>query len=134
MAAMVDDDFLTAVKAGVEAKGKKWKDSKWEGLVQEVVQWLLGEEEDTDDVVAAAVGLIVYGVTTEKKLQAVAGSSPDDEKLARKLSAEGISNAICDALFDKYVAKSGGKKRARTPSGCAWSPCRRVTWTSSFTS
>eukprot|EP00978_Attheya_sp_CCMP212_P037530 scaffold177952_cov29-Attheya_sp.AAC.1 len=99
-----DDDFLTAVKAGVEGKGEEWDDDNWSAFVGEVVLWLHEEGEKKKRVVAAAVGLIVYGATTEKKLQAVADNK---EEFTRKLSAKGISDAICDTLFDKYMAGAG---------------------------
>jgi hypothetical protein len=119
------------VKAAVEASGKKWKDSSWSAFIVEVVSFLLGKGRDLDDTVAAAVGLIVYGVTTEEELQAVAGQPPDDEKFTRKLAEEGMPKAICDLLFAEYVAGTRGKKRpldvtAATyddfVSGKAWTP------------
>ena len=113
------DDVRAEVKAGVEKAGKKWKDSKWEGLVQEVVQWLLHDKnKDPDDVAEAAVGLVLYGVTNEEELQAVAGDPPDDEKFKRQLTAEkyNVPAALCDLLFDKYVAADKSAKR-RAESG-----------------
>lgn len=102
------------VQAGVEKAGKKWKDSKWEGFVQEVVQWLIHDKnKDPDDVADAAVGLILYGVTNEEELQIVSVNK-DQREFTEKLTAKGVPDAICDLLFDKYVAgdKSLGKRRA----------------------
>ena len=113
MAIAMGDSVLDEVRADVQAKvetaGKKWKDDKWEGFVHDAVEWLLGKNEDPDDVAEAAAGLIVYGATTEEKLQSVAGQPPDDEKFTRKLSAKGVPDAICDLLFGKYVDKSAGR-------------------------
>ena len=108
------EEVRQEVKAGVEAKGEEWDDDDWDGFVEEAAWWLKSEcGEKKRKVVAGAVGLIVYGATTEEKLQNVAGSPPDDEKFKRQLTAKGISDAICDLLFAKYVAKDGnGKKRA----------------------
>ena len=58
----------------------------------------------------AAVGLIVYGATSEEDLQGVADNKED---FKRQFNSEGVPKAICDLLFAKYVAKDGdGKKRA----------------------
>jgi len=67
------EEVRKAVQAGVEAKGDEWDEDDWDGFVQEAALWLLKEkDEDEDDVTNAAVGLIVYGATTEEKLQNVA--------------------------------------------------------------
>ena len=60
---------------------------------------------------AAAAGLIVYGATTQEKLQGVVGQPPDDEKLKRQLAEEGVPKAICDILLGKYVAPSKGEPK-----------------------
>jgi hypothetical protein len=53
--------------------------------------------------------LIVYGSTTEEKLQGVADNK---EEFARRLTPKGVPDAICDLLFAEYVSKkrsgSGG--------------------------
>jgi len=58
-------------------------------------------------VIEAAVGLIVYGVTTEEELQSVADNK---EEFKRQLTAEryNVPAAICDLLFEEYVGKSAG--------------------------
>ena len=81
-----------AVRAKVEGRDHAWSDMKFDSFVRDVVVLLLGKEEKSD-VVAAAVGLIVYGVTTEKDLQGVAGQPPDDEKFKRQLAEEGVPKA-----------------------------------------
>ena len=57
-----------------------------------------------------AVGLILYGVTTEKELQGVAGQPPDDERFKRQLTGDkyGVPAAIRDMLFGEYVAGKSG--------------------------
>ena len=47
-------------------------------------------------------GLMKYHATTKVQLRNI---SDDDEKFTRKLSARGVPDAICDLLFEKYVAK-----------------------------
>ena len=80
------------------------------------MSFLLNEGEKRSKVVAAAVGLIVYGVTTEVDLQGVAGQPPDDEKFKRQLADKyGVPAAICDMLFAQYVA--GKSDRGRSSSG-----------------
>jgi len=101
------DEFLKEAKKevqkGVKAKDKTWKDSKWEGFVQGVAWWLYNEKkEDADEVVAAAVGLIVSGATTEEKLQRV--GQGDYDKFTEKLLAKGVPDAICEMLYKQYVA------------------------------
>ena len=100
-----------AVHAAVEARNKRWKATMWSDFLKHAVAFLLTEGRDQDAVVAAAVGLIVYGVTTEKELQGVAGQPPDDEKFMRKLAAKGVPDAICDLLFAQYVAPSKGEPK-----------------------
>uniref|UniRef100_A0A7S2SGY0 Uncharacterized protein n=1 Tax=Mucochytrium quahogii TaxID=96639 RepID=A0A7S2SGY0_9STRA len=103
------EEVRKAVQAGVEAKGEEWDEDDWEGFVQEAALWLLEEKGKKNKwVVSAAVGLILYGATTEEDLQLVADSK---EEFKRQLTAKGVLDAICDLLFAKYVAKKG-KKRA----------------------
>ena len=104
-----------AVRAKVEGPDHAWSDKKFDSFVRDVVVLLLGSEEKSD-VVAAAVGLIVYGATTLEKLQGVAGQPPDDEKFKRQLADKyGVPAAICDMLFGEYVA--GKSDRGRSSSG-----------------
>jgi len=117
------DEVRFDVQAKVETAGKKWKDDKWKGFVHDAVEWLLGKNEDPDDVIAAAVGLIVYGATTEEKLQKVGQGDYDTFK--RDLFAEGVPKAICDLLFEEYVGKSAGKKRAGSGGSEGVRPVKR---------
>jgi hypothetical protein len=58
----------------VGTRNKTWKDSMWSDFIKDVVSFLVDDKsEDPDNVVEAAVGLIVYGATTQEKLQGVAG-------------------------------------------------------------
>jgi hypothetical protein len=79
---------LEAVRAAVRAKEKgrdhAWSDKKFDSFVRDVVVLLLGDEEESD-VVAAAVGLVVYGATTQDKLQNVADNK---EEFKRQLTAD----------------------------------------------
>jgi hypothetical protein len=100
------------VHAAVEARNKRWKATMWSDFLKHAVAFLLAKGRDQDDVVAAAVGLIVYGVTTEEDLQGVAGQPPDDEKFKRQLADKyGVPAAICDMLFAQYVAPSKGEPK-----------------------
>ena len=112
MAALAADleAVRVAVQAAVEKKEGSWDPSDWSDFVVDVASFLLKEREKPSKVVAAAVGLIVYGATTLEKLQGVAGQPPDDEKFKRQLADKyGVPAAICDMLFGEYVSK---KKRS----------------------
>jgi hypothetical protein len=90
-----------------------------------LVLWLLNEKgKKKKYVIEAAVGLIVYGVTTEEELQSVADNK---EEFARRLSDEryNVPAAICDLLFEKYVDKSAGKKRAGSGGSEGVRPVKR---------
>ena len=89
-------DLEAAVHAAVEARNKRWEATMWSNFLKHTVIFLLAKGRDHDDVVAAAVGLIVYGVTTGEELQGVAGQPPDDEKFKRQLAADkyGVPAAI----------------------------------------
>jgi hypothetical protein len=136
------NDVRAAVKAAVGTRNKTWKDSMWSAFIKDVVSFLVDEKsEDPDNVVEAAVGLTVYGATTQEKLQGVAGQPPDDEKFTRKLGEEGVPKAICDMLFDEYVANA---RQVRSKfevlplslfEGCfdpASSPYNKVEWPFDF--
>jgi hypothetical protein len=105
MAALAADleAVRVAVQAAVEKKEGSWEPSDWSD-VEDMVSFLLNEGEKRSKVVAAAVCLIVYGATTQEKLQGVAGQPPDDDKFMRKLAAKGVPDAICDMLFTQYAA------------------------------
>jgi hypothetical protein len=72
-------ELESAVHAAVEARNERWKVTMWSDLLKRAVAFLLTKGRDQDDVVAAAVGLIVYGVTTEEEVQGVAGQPPDQK-------------------------------------------------------
>ena len=76
-------------------------------------------------MIEAAVGLIVYGVTTEEELQSVADNK---EEFKRQLAVEryNVPAAICDLLFEKYVDKSAGKKRAGSGGSDVGSDAKRL--------
>jgi hypothetical protein len=96
--------------------------------------FLLTKGRDQDDVVAAAVGLIVYSVTTEEELQGVADNK---EEFKRQLTADkyGVPAAICDLLFAKYVAPAqaldtGARKRSLEEAAASYDDCvRGAVWT-----
>ena len=113
MAALAADleAVRVAVQAAVEKKEGSWDDGDWSVFVEDVVSFLLKQGETHPKVVAAAAGLIVYGATTQAKLQGVAGQPPDDEKFMRKLAAKGVPAAISDMLIGKYVAPSKGEPK-----------------------
>ena len=104
------NDVRPAVQAAVGTRNKTWKDSMWSDFMKDVVSFLVDEKsEDPDNVVEAAVGLIVYGATTQEKLQGV-GQGKYAE-FTRKLAAKGVPDAICDLLFAQYVATSKGQPK-----------------------
>ena len=84
MAALAADleAVRVAVQAAVEKKEGSWEPSDWSD-VEDVVSFLLNEGEKRSKVVAAAVGLIVYGATTQEKLQGVADNK---EEFKRQLA------------------------------------------------
>ena len=80
----------------------------WSDYVQEVIWWLKDSKKERDsNIMKAVVGLIKYDAITQEKLQNVGRG--DYESFKKDLSAEGIPKAICDLLFEKYVAT---KKRS----------------------
>jgi hypothetical protein len=103
MAALAADleAVRVAVQETVKTRGKKWKDTTWSNFIKDVVSFLLGEGRDQDDTAAAAVGLILYGVTSEKELQGV--GQGDYAEFKRQLAEEGVPKSICDLLFAQYV-------------------------------
>jgi hypothetical protein len=100
-----------AVQAAVEKKEGSWDPSDWSD-VEDVVSFLLNEGEKRSKVVAAAVGLILYGATTQEKLQNVADNK---EEFARRLTADkyGVPAAVFDMLLAQYVAGKSDRGRSR---------------------
>jgi hypothetical protein len=98
------DRIKDQVKDQVKQKlSGEWKEERWTEFVKEVAWWLHSSrgEAGTHVAVGAATGLITYGVSNEEDLQHIA----DDKKEFRdELKAEGILPAICNSLFDEYVA------------------------------
>jgi len=79
----------------------------WSDYIQEVTWWLKDSKKERDsNIMKAVVGLIKYDAITLEKLQNI---SDDKKEFKKDLSAEGIPKAICDLLFEKYVAT---KKRS----------------------
>ena len=62
-------EVRAAVQKTVEKKEGSWDDGDWSVFVEDVVSFLLKQGETHLKVVAAAAGLIVYGATTQEKLQ-----------------------------------------------------------------
>ena len=96
MAALAADleAVRAAVQEAVEKKEGSWDDGDWSVFVEDVVSFLLKQGETRSKVVAAAVGLIVYGATTQEKLQGVADNK---EEFKRLLAEEGVArqSATC---------------------------------------
>jgi hypothetical protein len=103
MAALAADleAVRVAVQETVKTRGKKWKDTTWNNFIKDVASFLLREGRDQEDTAAAAVGLILYGVTNEKELQGVGQGEYAD--FTRQLAEEGVPKSICDLLFAQYV-------------------------------
>ena len=83
MAALAADleAVRVAVQAAVEKEGS-WDDGDWSVFVVDVVSFLLGKHKKQSFVVAAAVGLIVYGVPTEEELSPGQGEKPRNVRSA----------------------------------------------------
>ena len=64
-------------------------------------------KERDSNIMKAVVGLIKYDAITQEKLLNVGRG--DYDKFTEKMSAKGVPDAICDLLFEKYVAT---KKRS----------------------
>jgi HNH endonuclease len=114
-----DDEWLAQIEKSVEVKVEHlWKIERWSEFVKEVV-WLLhiDEERDDADTIEAAVGLIVYGIRKKQDLIRVAGNPPNSEAFNRKLEATGVRPAICDILFDKYIAQRRSSTGVETIPG-----------------
>jgi hypothetical protein len=124
------NDVRAAVQAAMGTHNKTWKDSMWSDLIKDVVSFLVDEKsEDRDNVVEAAVGLIVYGATTQEKLKGVADNK---EEFKRQLTADkyGVPAAICDMLFGKYVGPAealdtGARKRSLEVAAATYDDCVR---------
>jgi hypothetical protein len=112
----------------------------WSNFLKHTVIYLLAKGRDHDDVVAAAVGLIVYGVTTGEELQGVAGQPPDDEKFKRQLAAGkyGVPAAILwrqlgrvreqgHVLLRQQRAATGRRSRSVLPAALS-QHLRRAAW------
>jgi len=74
----------------------------WTPLLDEIGV-LLGNKRTQHLLVTSRKGLIAYGVGEEEDCRNI---SDDDEKFATKSSAEGVPDAICDLLFQKYVIEA----------------------------
>jgi hypothetical protein len=128
------NDVRAAVQKMVEKKEGSWDDGDWSVFVEDVVSFLLHNRENHRDVVAAAVGLIMYRATTQEKLQRVADNK---EEFKRQLTVDkyGVPAAICDLLFAKYVAPAqalhtGARKRSLEEAAVTYDDCvRGAVWT-----
>ena len=58
------NEWLTQIQKSIETKaGDQWKKGRWVEFLKEVVWWLQHEkEQDEEDTIDVATGLIVYGV------------------------------------------------------------------------
>ena len=101
----------------LESKVKaEWGEAKgfyWTPLLEDIGNRLT-EKKKERFLFASLKGLIAYGVGEEEDLQNI---SDNKKEFAERLAAEGIPKAICDLLFEKYVAT---KKRttSRRPTPC----------------
>jgi hypothetical protein len=104
MAALAADleAVRVAVQAAVEKEGS-WDDGDWSVFVVDVVSFLLGKHKKQSFVVAAAVGLIVYGVTTEEELSPGQGEKPRKCAVSRVLGpmwrADAVSRVLVRAMW-----------------------------------
>jgi hypothetical protein len=101
-------DHVEQIKGAVKVKvGETWKESHWTEFLKEVVWWLYEQQRDDDELVAAATGLMKYGVRTKEDLQNV---SSKKQEFSNCLAKRGIIESICDLLFVKYVEKHRAKE------------------------
>ncbi len=103
-----------AVQKTVEKEGS-WDSIDWND-VEDVVSILLNVGENRSKVLAAAVGLVVDGATTQETLQGVADNK---EEFKWQLTADkyGVPAAICNLLFARtWPEKATGGGRAAAAS------------------
>ena len=84
----------------------KWNDKSWTPFISEVAVYLRLESETQEDIVDTMAGLLRYRVKNQEKLVVAAGTPPDGELFNRKLRVEGVPSAMCDKLFENYVANT----------------------------
>ena len=92
----------STLESTVKAEWGEAKGFYWTPLLEEVGTYLRDDEErDEEDIGAALCGLIKYKL---KKLKDFQNISDNKKEFAERLSAKGVLDAICDLLFEKYVA------------------------------
>ena len=102
------DEVRAAVQAKVEAKGEEWDEDDWTPFVQEAVLWLHDEKnKKKKHVVAAAAGLVLYGVTNEEELQAVGQGE------YKEFKAEAVRGGRAEGALRLAVrqVRGGGQER-----------------------
>jgi hypothetical protein len=97
------DVWLAQIEKHVKAKvGDQWRSRRWSEFVKDVAWWLhIEKERDDEDTIDAAAGLIVYGIRGKQDLINVADNKKD---FSNRLEPKVVLPAICDSLFNKYVA------------------------------
>jgi hypothetical protein len=100
-----DANWLAQIEPCVQAKvGDQWRSGKWSEFVKDVAWWLHNEKErDDEDTIDAAAGLILYGIRGKQDLINVADNKKD---FSDRLEPKGVLPAVCDSLFNKYVASA----------------------------
>lgn len=92
------DVWLAQIEPGVQAKNR----DRWTKFLKDVAWWLhTAKEREDEETMEAIAGLLVYGIKTQEDLQNI---SDEKKEFRDTLKAEGVRPAICDILFNKYVA------------------------------
>ena len=120
--------------AAVEARNKKWKASMWSDFLKHLIPFLLAKRGDQDDVVAAAVGLIVYGVTTGGRAwpgsrlttRSSSGSWPPTSTVSRR-PLLGRVREQGHVLLRQQRAATGRRSRSVLPAALS-QHLRRAAW------
>ena len=99
------------MKGAVETRGTRWKESKWNDWIKEVVTTVFHHGHDRDEAAAVALGLIKYGVRSKDEMRSVATSKED---LKRQLTAEAYG--VLPAIFDLLFANTSPKELLWSPS------------------
>jgi len=94
------------VESTAKAEWGKAKGFYRNDFIEEVANHLAKEKgEDEEDLINVLCGLIKYKV---KKLEHLQNISDNKKKFRDTLTAKGVPDAICDLLFEKYVATKNG--------------------------
>ena len=99
------DEWLAKIEESIKAKaGSKWRKHRWSGFVKEVVWWLHINDnnedanDDDEDTIDTAMGLIKYRIKKKDDLKYAAGKPPNQKNFREALGGEGVPPIVCDKL------------------------------------